>query len=157
MNKKRFNIVDIFIAIVLVGLMAGVVYRFTAEATAIGQTDHIINYTVRIEGVRAFTLENYHPGLRVYNRMTNEFIGHIINVRYEQHYQNAQAVDGEFLRLPFPDHIVIYIDIEANGRVTDNAIFAEGNNEINAGSSLQMNTRYVHVNAIIHSVSVVGD
>ena len=150
----KISIVDLLVVILVITLGIGTFYRFTSSDTAVNLTNETIRYTVRIDGVRHFTIENYHEGLRVYNRMTNQFIGTIESVRYEPHMPTAQMLDGTILRLPFPDHITIYIDVVANGRVTDTAIFAEGNNEINAGSLLQMNTKYVMVTGTIHSVSV---
>lgn len=153
---KKVSIVDLVVVIVLAVLIGGTVYRFTSPDTNINTGDVTINFTLRADWSRPFVLENYYEGLRVYNRMTNQFIGNIIDVWYEQTYSTGVNNDGEIVYIPRADLIDVFFKVQSVGRVTNYAVFAEGTQEINVGSTMQIDTKYVRLaGARVHDVQVM--
>jgi len=159
MDKKgrlfgKISIVDLLVILLVLVVAGGTIYRFTADSTRFDDGDVTINYTIRVEGVRAFTVYYYHAGLRVYERMSNQFIGNIEDFRVVPHYQIHSLEDGSMVREYFPDtHVNIYIDITSPGRQTPYGYFAQGTFEVAANSITNIRTRYVQVEGTIHSVS----
>jgi len=151
----KISIIDLLLLIIVLAVIIGAIYRFTSPTTAVAQGDATIAFTVRIEGVRDFTLGHYQEGLRVYDRMSGQYIGEISNVRYEPHYQTAVTLDGNVIFSPQPQRLTLFIEVTSqNGRITNQHIFAEGSFEVNAGSTILMNTRYVQVQGNIDSVDI---
>ncbi|MDR2183133.1 MAG: DUF4330 domain-containing protein [Clostridiales bacterium] len=156
-NGKLFgkvSIVDLVVALLILAIAAGSVWRFTSPAAALNQTDEIIDITIRIEGVRDFTLENYHRGIRVYDRQAAQVLGIIEDIRHTPFYETVSLLDGTVIWAPMPGRITIYLDIVAHGRVTPTAIYAEGTHEITAGSLIYINTKYVQTSGRIYSVDI---
>jgi len=156
-NGKIFgkvSVIDVFVLLIILVIIGGTVYRFTAPAAAIDRGEYIIEYTLMIDGVRDFTLEYYHIGLDVFDRMRNQHIGRIVGVRSEPQYGLGIGVDGAVVRAPRPGVMVVFVDVEANGRVTENAFFAEGTYEVRVGSIVNLGFKYIDVQATVHTVSV---
>ena len=160
-NGKLFgkvSIVDLIVLLLVLAIAAGSVWRFTSPAAALDQSDAVINYTIRIEGVRYFTLENYNlenypDGMRIYDRQAGQFIGRIRNVRHTNFYESHPLFDGSVARVAVPDRITLYLDIVANGRVTPTAVYVEGTYEIAVGSLRYINTKYVQTSGRIYSLT----
>ena len=156
-NGKLFgkiSIVDLVVILIILAIAAGAVYRFTAPGAQVARGEATVDFTIRVEGPREFTLVNYRPGLRVYDNRANQFIGHIVDFRYEPHYTFQPLHDGTIVAAQRPGHVNIYLDIQAQGRTTDTAIYVEGTYEITANSVIYIRTRYVEVEGRIHTVSV---
>jgi len=150
----KISVIDLAVILLIIALAAAGIYRFTASGATMSRGDATVNFTIRIEGVREFTADYYHEGLRVYDRRQNQFIGNITNVRTEPHYTFQALEDGTLIRALWPDHTVIFIDIKAQGRRTPSAIFVEGTYEITANSIIYIHTRYIQVQGVIYSISV---
>ena len=157
-NGKLFgkiSIVDLVVLLLIGVLAAGSIYRFTSPATAVDRGNVAVNFTVRIDDVRDFTLANYHEGLRVYDRQAGQFLGHISGLRHAPHYQPVAAFDGTVINAYRPGRLTIYLDITAEGgRTTPGAVYIQGTYELTAGSLIYISTRYVQVSGFIHSIYV---
>ena len=157
-NGKLFgkiSIIDLIVALLIILVAVGTVYRFASPNTAVDRGDARIYFTLRIDGVRDFTAVNYQEGLRVYDRHAGQFIGNINSVRTEPNYQLVALTDGSLIRTIRPGHATIYIEIAANGRLAPNAIYVEGTNEITTGSVMQIATKYVQVLSVVEDIRVV--
>ena len=152
----KVSIIDLFVALIIVIIIAGTVYRFASPATAVDQGNVTIRYTVMVDGVRDFTVQYYQVGLPVFDRMTNQHLGRIVGMTYEPQYAFGIAADGSSVRSPRPGVKVVYVEIEANGRETDAAYFAEGTFELRVGGTVFLTFRYIEVQATVHEISVVG-
>ena len=151
---KKISVIDAFVVLIILILIGGTVYRFTAPAAAVDRGDAIIEYTLMIDGVRDFTLEYYQIGLDVFDRMRNQHIGRIVGVRYEPQYAWGTMLDGSIVHAPRPGVMVVFVDIEANGRITDNSYFAEGTFEVRVGSIVNLGFKYIDVQSTVHTISV---
>ena len=150
----KISIVDLVVLLLVLVVAFGAVYRFASPSAAVDATVDVVDFTIRIDGVRDFTTVNYHEGLRVYDRQANQFIGHISGIRVEPQYQPIPLLDGSVVRASRPGHVTLYVDVVADGRHAPEAIFIEGTYEINAGSVIYINTKYVQVVGTVYSVNV---
>jgi len=158
-NGKLFgkiSIVDLTVILLILVVASGTVYRFTSNSTTqFGTSNATVLFTIRISNVRDFTLDYYEEGLRVYDRVSNDYLGHIVSIESEPYYDFRHLFDGTLAEIPHPERINIYIDILASGRISDNAIFVEGNYEVTVGSFINIITKYVEVSGRIHSLEIM--
>ncbi|MCL2753102.1 MAG: DUF4330 domain-containing protein [Defluviitaleaceae bacterium] len=148
----KISIIDLLVILAILAIIGGVAFRFLSPNAAISRGEAVITYTVRIDQVRDFTLVNYTEGLRVYEAVSNQFIGHLDSFRSEPRMQSETLLNGENIEVALPEHSVLYLTIKSYGRQTDQAIFAGGTFEINAGSWINLATRYSQVFGRIISV-----
>jgi len=157
-NGKLFgkiSIVDLLVVLVVLVVAAGTVYRFASPATNFDDDGVTVDFVIRIEGVRTFTLPYYQGGLRVYDRQMGQFIGVIHDFHTATHYRSQVLHDGSVIFAPLPDNFTnVYLTIRASGRETDGAIFVEGTYEVAVNSVRNIRTRYISVQGIIHSITV---
>jgi len=150
----KISIVDLVVLLLVVVIAAGSVWRFTSPAAALDQSNETVNLTIRIDGVRDFTLSNYHRGLQVFDRQQSQYLGIITDIRHQQFYETVSLLDGTVTWRPMPGRLTIWLDIEAEGRVTPTSIFVEGTYEITAGSLIYINTKYVQTSGMIYSIDI---
>ena len=157
-NGKLFgkiSILDIFVVLLVIGVVAGTFYRYTSERTNMLFANDTIHYTLRISNVREFSLENYHVGLRAYHHMTNELVGTIVGIRSEPVYDFLENAFGELYLAPRLDIINIYLDLEVVGMETDTAYLINGTHELNIGADMRLRTRYITVTGTIDSIRII--
>jgi len=156
-NGKLFgkiSIIDLLVILAVLAIIGGVAFRFLSPNAAVSRGETAVTFTIRVEQVRDFTLVNYIEGLRVYEPISNQFIGHLAYFRAEPRMTMETLLTGENIEVALPQHSTLYLTIRSDGgRQTDQAIFAEGTFEINAGSWINIATRYSQVFGRIVSVS----
>ncbi len=158
-NGKLFgkiSVVDIIAVLIIVGVVAGTIYKFVSPYTRIDTGQKTIAYTLKINGVRDFTYEYYtkEENIKCFDKKTGEFIGVIKGVRQEPFYDTVMRTDGGIANAEMPGVIIVYLDIEVEGVETENAYFARGTYEIKAGSEVPLNTKYVDVITTVDAISV---
>lgn len=151
----KIGIIDIIAIIIIVGVVAGTIYKFSSPETSVSSGKATILYTLKIEGVRTFTFDFYHVGDPCFDRKTDENIGEIKAVRKEPFLARTVKNDGTILMAERPDLITIYVDIETSGNETNAAYFSNGTYELKAGSEVPLITKWIEVNGFIDDVKTV--
>jgi len=151
----KISIVDLLVLVLVITVGAGLAYRFMAPAAQVDPGEVTIEYTLRVASTRDFLAEYYQIGLPTFERHTGLYLGTIIDVRTEPRYAHQPAPDGTVVLAHQPGVIVVSLDIRAIGRVTDNAIFVGGTQEINVGGTVFMRTKYVDVETTVDDIRVV--
>lgn len=155
-NGKLFgklSIIDLLVLVVLVGAIIGGVYRFTSSAASVGTDGDLLNYTLKINGVRDFTFDYYEEGLPCYDKKTSQYIGSIKSVRQEPFYEETELADGTIIKAEQPGIIVVYVDLETEYTESESAYYAGGTYEIKAGSKVNLNFKYVDVEATVYNIN----
>lgn len=158
-NGKLFgkiSIIDIFVLLVVLGILLAAVYRFSPGNILGGIEGKNISYTVKIEGVRSFTYKAYEDGIGMpcFDKKTGQNIGTLKSVRQEPYLDDAVMSDGTSVLAEKPNHIVVYADIQASGSQTQTAYFANGTYEIKVGSEINLNTKYTDSIGKVYDVSI---
>jgi len=147
-KKKLFgklNIIDVFIIIVLIGVVAGTVYRFTSPGADLTRGQTVIDYTIRIQAARAFSLEYYDVGHIVFDSITEEEIGFITGFWHVPHRAPTFHDDGTVTLEEMPGLVDIYVNIRTTGLVTAEAYFSGGTYELKVGSNVPFMTKWMNV------------
>ena len=93
MAKRRPNVIDILIFVVVVVLIGLVVLKFGVvnkkESNGITEEASKVTYTAFIDDVRMATVDALHVGDNVYDKKTRTCIGTITDVQYAPKMKNV--------------------------------------------------------------------
>jgi len=151
----KVSIIDLFVILLIAAIAAGVVFRFGFSG-AVARNDNLnIVYTVKINGVRDFTLDYYVVGTPVYERFSGNRIGVVSDVRHEPAFVNHVMDDGSVVNMERPGIIIIYVDIETKGFSTERSYFTEESFELRVGGQVSLWFRYVNVVGSVVNIEIV--
>ena len=140
----KINIIDFVALVFLLAVAAALVYRFAAPSANVSSDNTSVTYVVKISGVRPLQLPYYtiEDSLQCFDSKTNEFIGTIKEVHYSPFKVEISYDDGTIKKVDHPLTIDIYLTIEANGRITRNAVYVNGTYKLRLGTEIILETKY---------------
>ncbi len=157
MAKRKPNIVDILIIVVIVALCAAAVFKFGAvnkrEATGVDASEEQKIYTALIDEVRMATVNALHEGDRIYDEKTGICLGTITAVAHEPFLKNVPLNDGTIQPVEFPDYYSVTLTIEGPVTEKDEGYFVDGIVEMKANSEMNVMTKYAKPVMKITSIS----
>ncbi len=151
----KINIVDLLIILFVLVAVGATVYKFQFSAHKdVNTADGQIEYTLKVQGVRDFTANQFAVGDEVFDKETNKSIGTITGIRQEDAEEFVNMADGTFVMQTIPDKFDLYITIVSDARMNDEGYFANGTKQIGAYSTLNVYTQKVEVYAQVQDVGV---
>lgn len=130
-NKKGkilgvINIVDLTIIIVLIfGIYIGYNKLFAAASPI--SLDTKVSYEVEFTLKKEEFVDTIKAGDKIWDSVKGDYLGKVVNIeKYPSKVVVENLEDGVFEESTVPDTFDCTISIEANGRVSDHDIFAEG-------------------------------
>ncbi len=143
--KKKLNVVDITIAVILLMIIFVVIYKFAfsnlSNSNNVNDLD-TMSYTVCINGVRQPTVDALHIGDKLYDDTTETYLGKITSIKTESYTTKVSNIDGDYIIVEKPDYFNVYMDIEVPMLEKETGYFASGVVEIKTNSNLYTNTKY---------------
>ena len=150
----KLNVVDALVIVLVLGLVFAAVYRFTASGM-VREADQRVRFTLMIEGVRDLQVPYYITGLMAFDARNGQYIGRIAGIQYETLTTTMPLPDGTVIMAEMPGVLRLFVDIEADARVTPTAILVHGAYELNVGRRLHLNTKFIDVEGIIVGVDIL--
>lgn len=157
-DTKLFGILslfDLFVLVFIIAVVIGTVYKFRSPAADVEAGQETIEYTVKIAGVRDFTLQYYKEGLPCYDVKTGELIGTISAVRSGAYEIPVGDKDGDMKIAAVPEMLRIDIDIVTDGLESDQAYYARGTYELKVGSEINFYTKYAEILGTVEDIKVI--
>ncbi|OOB79409.1 MAG: hypothetical protein BEN19_07645 [Epulopiscium sp. Nuni2H_MBin003] len=151
---KKINIVDVIVIIMLIVIAFGLFIKFKPSGTNEMAANHkTIDYTVKIDGVRNYTINALEQTTAVYRAKTNDYMGEIVNISYEP-YRAVKVIEetAEQQLVPVQDKYTVYITIQTEGREADMMYLDSSGTEIYIGGNVDWFTKWVN----IYSSQIVG-
>ena len=146
MAKKKINIADILILLVVIALIGAAVYKFGAvnkeETAGISEAAQQRTYTAYIDEVRMATVNALHEGDLIFDEKTGVCLGTIKEVTHEPFMKNVLQNDGVIRQVEFPDYYSVTLTIEGPVIEKEDGYFAEGIVELKANSEMNVITKY---------------
>lgn len=127
--KRRFNIVDIIIIVIIICAIAvgvRVFRRFSSDASKGTQTIYFefLGKEVRYEGANKVKV-----GDKVYNSTNSTYIGVVDRVDVSPYFETVfNPVTGENAQVEIDHKCDVDITVKSDGYVTDEGFFPEGQN-----------------------------
>ena len=146
MAKRKPNIVDILIIVVIIGLAALAVFKFGVvnkqEATGVGDAAETKTITAFIDEVRMPTVNALHEGDKVFDEKTGICIGTIKEVSHKPYMKGVIAADGSMKQVEYPDYYSITLMMEGPVVEKEEGYFVEGVVELKTNSEMNVVTKY---------------
>lgn len=150
----KVSIIDLLILLFVIVAIVATVYKFQFSTHKdVNTAEGKIVYTLKVQGVRDFTADQFAAGDEVYDKESNKAIGTIAEVRKEGAEEFVNMADGTFVMQDIPNKYDVYLTIESDARITDEGYFANGTKQIGAYSNLNIYTQKVEVYAQVQDVA----
>ena len=147
-----FNILDIFIFAIIAGSVAGVVMRLNASPVSVlGGTDEFY-VTFRIERVREFTVNAVNIDDVIYEQHGAK-LGTVIDISEDEPRMNVAFYDGTAAYYPMDGRSDLYITIQATGAKNQNGYYIGGNNHLQPGKEIKIQSNMIYTTARVSAVS----
>jgi hypothetical protein len=150
--KRKFNVIDIIVVVLIVAALAFVGYKFAHRGSGGASTVHI-NYTVRCEDVPNAVYENAKKHLPSQLMASGTlYDGHIKAVKEVPYY----VLSGNGQWVEDPDHVTLIFDVDCNVPNTGTALTTKvGDQEVRVGKSdYTLKSEYIELdNCVITSVT----
>lgn len=157
MAKRKPNIVDILIIVVVIALAAVAVLKFgvvnKTESSGVDASEEQRTYTAFIDEVRMATVNALHEGDKIFDEKTGICIGTITGVSHEPYMKSVIADNGSVTEVEYPDYYSITLTIEGPVIEKEEGYFVEGVVEMKANSEMNVVTKYAKPVMKITSIS----
>ncbi|WP_283122895.1 DUF4330 family protein [Anaerotignum lactatifermentans] len=158
MAKRRPNIIDLLILVVVVALVAVWVYKFGVvnqkESAGVTAEASKVTYTAFIDDVRMATVNALHVGDTMYDAKTNTYIGTITDVQYAPKMKNVIDNSGNTILVEYPEYYGVTLTLEGNIIEKEDGYFAEGTVELKANSEMEVYTKYAQPKMKVTSIDI---
>jgi len=146
MARRKPNIVDILIIIVVIALAALAVFKLGVvnknEATGVGDAAETKMITAFIDEVRMPTVNALHEGDQIFDEKTGICIGTIKEVSHKPYLKSVIAANGSVQQAEYPDYYSISLTIEGPVVEKEEGYFVEGVVELKTNSEMNVITKY---------------
>ena len=146
MAKRKPNIVDILIIVVVIALAALAVFKFGVvnkqEATGVGEATEMRTVTAFIDEVRMPSVNALHEGDRVFDEKLGICIGTIKEVSHKPYMKSVIAADGSVKQIEYPDYYSITLTMESPVVEKEEGYFVDGVVELKVNSEMTVITKY---------------
>lgn len=157
MAKKRPNIVDILIIVVILALGVLAVFKFGVlnhrEASGVEEEAAKRTYIAFIDEVRIATVNALHEGDQVYDEKTGIYIGTITEVSHAPFMKNVILEDGSVQAVEYPDYYSVTLTLEGPVIEKEEGYFVDGVVELKANSEMNVMTKYAKPVMKVTSIS----
>ena len=154
MKKNKLNIIDITVIIIILIMIFAAVIKFSNYNDSSEETAKIdtINYEIKLNNVRDYTVNALVSGDTVYDTLTNVEIGKIVDkiVTPAKIYDSLN--DGTIIETQIPNKYDIILKIQTNGLINDIGYFANNTVELKVGSEKTIETLYVKTTGKISKI-----
>lgn len=151
----KVSIIDILVVLLIVAVIAGICMRYGSKITSAVKSNEKFEYTLRIEGVRKYTVDALNKKGYVTDKKSEKQLGEIIDVQYENATMQSTTAGGRIVNAELPDRFTCYVTIQAVGRESDDNYVLDDSTELSVGRAIDLYTKYVKTSGTIESVKII--
>ena len=157
-KKRRFNIVDFMLILLILGVAAGIAY--IASGGLGGTSEARIEYRITVEMVRNELLEDIRRleggGYTVIDSVRGNYLGEVYGIEITQAYSNVTNRNtGMIERKQFPDHSRVTLIVRATADIdSDGKRYIRGT-RITVGSEMHFRTTWFVSRGFCTSLKVI--
>ena len=153
---KKINIIDIAVVLLIIALIVVAFLKFGMYSGAKNESEmNKIEYTLRISGVRMYTVDAFKVGDVIYDSQTKLAIGTITDIQTSKAKNIEETSDGRLVNAENVDKYELLITVQGDGMETDKAYFADRSVELKVGSEKVVETLYVKATCMIMSIKSI--
>jgi inhibitor of KinA sporulation pathway (predicted exonuclease) len=146
-NKHRFNLIDVFVILVILALIAGTVYFSVRENKGMNSKmkEKNITYTVHISDVDDSFLEAFKKDVHVFNSATFAYTGTIEKVRMEKAttYTDRALPSNmksgyTIVQKTYEDIYDVYVTVHGKAMIDERGVAYIGSQRITIGTAVNL-------------------
>ena len=151
-DKARFNIIDVVIVFVVIGVIVAsfvrgdIVNRFTES------DDKVVVYTFEAKNLKVSSALYISNGDMVYIKDSGKYIGTITGYIVRNAQTIIETTDGKLIEGTLPDRIDLIITVETKCLQTDAGIFINDGLFISAGKEFDVATKKITFPMVVEDV-----
>ncbi|MBR0365695.1 MAG: DUF4330 domain-containing protein [Clostridia bacterium] len=157
--KGKFNIIDVFVIILILAVIAGLFVRYGSRVTTAVKSDEEFVCTVKVQSIRKFTIDALEKTMETKSRLTDKKatvdLGEITDVKYEPATVLSEKTNGTMVYAPQEDRYNVYVTINTHAKESDNSYILADSNELAVGREIEMFSKYVHTTGLITKVEKI--
>ena len=152
----KVSIIDLFVIIVLAAAVIGISARFVSGAAKNAKEKVKFSYVVEIDGVRDYTINALNKKGKVIDLKGKSVIGEIKNVTFQPMKTQSFTSDGRMVFAEVPERYTVLVDIEGEGKESDNSYFVGNDVELSVGTTMSMTTKYANSSGKVKSIEIIN-
>ncbi len=151
--KGKFNVIDILAIILIIVVAVGIIVRFKSTITTAVKSDEGFVYTVKVSGVKDYTVEALKKKGKVTDKKSGMDLGEIVDVVVEPASTQVERANGKIVNAQQPERYTVNVTIKTRGKEAENSYITADSNELSVGRTTDLYTKYVHTTGKIMSVT----
>ncbi len=154
----KVSIIDVFVILIVLALGAALYIKFNVLdfTSKSGETD-TLTYTVKISGVRQYTVDGLMIGDLLYDTNSSSYaIGTISAIDITDAKKAAETLDGTIVLGDFEGRYDITLTVTADGVESGGRYLVNKTYELNANSMREFQTKYCMFEAKIASLQLAS-
>lgn len=150
----KVSLIDIFVILFALALAFAVYLRFfTNETTSLRGENDTFTYTLRINGVRTWTVDGFQVGDKIWDTDHDTYLGVITGVEAVPATWEYDLMDGSSTVAGSENRYDVYLTVEAEGLISNGRYYASRTFELGANGTLYFYTKYCSVSGTIWAMS----
>jgi hypothetical protein len=140
----KISIVDILVVLVMIGLIAGVYFKFFVIDKDHNAANYdTIEYKLLIRAVRQQSVDAMEVGADIYDVKTDSYMGKIIDKEILPATEQLTKADGTMVIAEKPERFNVVLTVRVPGIENEYGFLANGKIDLNRESQHVMDTRMV--------------
>lgn len=157
-SKKRFNIIDFLIILVVLALVLSIALRYNlADRVGITSRSDEVTVSFLVQKVSPTTIDAILPGDVFYIDQNSVLLGTLLTAQRYEAEQYHENEDGEMILSYTSAYIDIRGEIKASGSMTDSGFMLNGTTFIAPNKKITVKSKNVTCDIIVTSITVNHD
>lgn len=153
----KVSIIDISVVLIFVLLIVGVLIKFSGNQTVEFVSGEPLECTLKVHGVRNYTVEALKKGGAVYDTTTKEYIGEIKDVWSEDSQTLVNMSDGSIKLADSDNRYNAFVKVSFTGKAAESGYYTASNRQIAAGSTILIASKYAQCTSHVVEVGKVQE
>lgn len=151
----KVSIIDIAVILIILVVAAGIGMRYGSRVTHAVKSDKQFEYTLKIEGVRIYTVDALEKMGAITDKRSEKNMGEIVDVKVEEATKESVTADGKVTYAPYTGYYTCYVTVRAHGKESDDNYVLDDTTELSVGRIIDFYSKYVKTSGLITSVNVL--
>ena len=134
MKSKRFNLLDLFIIVVILVCIVGAGFRFLGGGAKLRSKGSTFDYVIKVGSLRQCSVDAIKKAANENAQITDDVrknaVGNVYAFKAVPAKDYVTKTDGQRVLSDVPERFDIYIYVRAAGEVTDQSYITKSGNEI---------------------------
>lgn len=155
MNKKKFNIIDVLVLLIVIVFAAGIGIRLGNGKAIKNETE--ITYTVEVKNVKEFTADALKKSNVLTDDKTGTVLGEIVSVEVEPYMEEKETNTGELVMVEVPERYRCTVILKSSAKEQEGKLMLDEKTEVSPGKIFDVITKYVKTTGTVISVDAENE